>query len=257
MKKDTAVILLGRDGYSSAPCEQMKRLVEALRDNGGHGLVTMAFVDGGSPALPDALALCAARSMGRVLVVPVYLPTDRNLDNWLTRIVRRWLHHNAAAAFAVHMTPPLGDAPELAAAVPALVAQYADAPTAPMSANHASPNSPEWSLIPPHSYHVLLCRGPRCNTAGSGEIAQVLKHCLKAKNMGDDAVLVAQTGCLYPCNLGPVMVVYPEGLWYSGLTVKGVERIVEEHFEGGQIVARYARYPSKQTQQRPSEVEPV
>ena len=255
MTNDTAVILLGRSGYSSAPCEQMNRLIETLRESGAHGLATAAFIDGGSPALPDALGLCATRSIARVLVVPVYLPTDRNLENWLTRIVRRWLHQNAAADFTVYLTPPLGDAPELAAAVLAFVARYADVPMAPLSANQASPNSPVWSLIPPHSYHVLLCRGPRCNAAGSGEIVQVLKQCLKAKNMGDDAVLVAQTGCLYPCNLGPVMVVYPDGLWYSGLTDEGVVRIVEEHFEGGRVVERYVRYPSQQTQQRPTEVE--
>ena len=257
MKKDAAVILLGRSGYGSAPCEQMNRLVGDLRSSGAYGLVTNAFVDGGSPNLPDALELCAACSMAQVLVVPVYLPTDRNLDKWLTRIIRRWLHHNAAADFTVHMTPPLGDAPELAAAVLDLVARYADAPRAPLAANHASTNSPEWSRIPPHRYHALLCRGPRCNTAGSGEIAQVLKRCLKAKSMGDDAVLVAQTGCLYPCNLGPVMVVYPDGLWYGGLSEDGVERIVEEHFEGGQIVAHYARYPSQQAQQRPTKIERV
>lgn len=257
MKKRRAVILLGRNGYSSAPCEQMNRLVAALRERGAFELATSAFIDGGSPTLPDALGLCAAQSMARVLVVPVYLPPDRHLDNWLNRIIRRWLHHNAAADFTVHMTPPLGDAPELAAAVVDLVGRYADMPMAPLSANQASPNSPEWSLIPPHSYHALLCRGPRCNAAGAGEAAQVLKHCLKAKNMGDDAVLVAQTGCLYPCSLGPVMVVYPEGLWYGGLTEKGVERIVEEHFEGGQIVAHYARYPSQQTQQRPTAVEQI
>ncbi|MCY4146302.1 MAG: NAD(P)H-dependent oxidoreductase subunit E [Chloroflexi bacterium] len=257
MKKDTAVILLGRGGYSSAPREQMNRLVEALRENDADRLATSAFIDGGSPALPDALGLCAARGMRRALVVPVHLPTDRNLANWLARVVQRWLHHNADEDFTVHMTPPLGDAPELAGAVLALVARCADAPIRPLSANHASPNSPEWSRIPPHSYHALLCRGPRCNTAGSGEIAQALKQCLKANNMGDDAVLVAQTGCLYPCNLGPIMVVYPEGVWYSGLTEKGVERIVEDHFAGGRAVARYARYPSQQAQQRPAEVEQI
>ncbi len=257
MNKDSAVILLGRNGYSSAPGEQMNRLVEALRESSAHGLATSAFIDGGSPALPDALELCAARGMARVLVVPVYLPSDRNLDNWLNRVVGRWLHHNASANFTVQMTPPLGDAPELATAVAELAARYGEAPMAPLSANHASPNSPEWSLIPPHSYHVLLCRGPRCNTAGAGEAAEALKRRLKAKNMGEDAVLVAQTGCLYPCNLGPVMVVYPDGLWYGGLTDMAVERIVEEHFERGQSVAHYARYPSRQTQQRPTDVEQV
>ena len=75
--------------------------------------------------------------------------------------------------------------------------------------------------------------------------------------MGDDAVFVAQTGCLYPCNSGPVMLVCSEALWRGGLTEKGVKRIVEEHFEGGQVVSRYARYPSQQTEQRPTEVQHV
>ncbi len=257
MKPGTAVILLGRGGYSSAPGEQMGRLVAALRAGGAYGLVTSAFVDGGSPALPAALELCAAQGMARLLIAPVYLPTDRNLDKWLKRLVQRWLQHNPAAGFTVYMTPPLGDAPELAAAVADLVARYAAAPLTPLAANQASPNSPEWSLIPPHSYHALLCRGPRCNSAGAGEAAKALKQCLKAKNMGDDAVLVAQTGCLFPCNLGPLMVVYPEGIWYSGLSEKGIERIVEEHFAGGKVVAHHARYPSRQTQQRPTALEQV
>lgn len=255
MSDNTGVILLGRGGYSRAPTEQMSRLVEALRESEAHGLVTATFIDGSSPTLPDALGLCAAQGVARVLVVPVYLPTDRNLDNWLSRVVRRWLHHHPAADFTVHMTPPLGDAPELAEAVVALVARCVDASGKPLSANHANPNSPEWSVISPHTYHVLVCRGPRCNTAGAGETAQVLKQQLRAKNMGDDEVLVAQTGCLFPCNLGPVMVVYPDGVWYSGLTVTAVTRIVETHFEGGQAVAHYARYPADGPQQRPTDTE--
>lgn len=253
MNNDTAVILLGRGGYSHAPTKQMGLLVEAVVESGRFQSVTAAFIDGGLPSLTDALGLYATKDIARVLVVPVYFPTDRNLDNWLSRVVRRWLHHNASVDFTVYMTPPLGEASELATAVMALVERYADAPEAALSANQANPNSPEWSVIPPHAYHVLICRGPRCNTAGAGEMAQVLKRQLKAKNMGDDEVLVAQTGCLFPCNLGPVMLVYPEGVWYGGLTETATERIVEEHFEAGQVVAHYARYPSQHKQQRPAE----
>ena len=253
MSDDTGVILLGRGGYSRAPTEQMSRLVEALGASEALKRVTAAFIDGGSPTVPDALARCAAQGVGRVLVVPVYLPTDRNLDNWLSRVVRRWLHHHPAANFTVHMTPPLGDAPELAEVVVSLVTRYTVTPGKPLSANHASPNSPEWSVIPLHTYHVLLCRGPRCNTVGAGETAQALKQQLRARNMGDDEVLVAQTGCLFPCNLGPVMVVYPDGVWYGGLTEKAVDHIVDEHLSGGDIVEHYARYPAYGAQQRPTD----
>jgi (2Fe-2S) ferredoxin len=252
MSDETGVILLGRGGYGSAPAEQMGRLVESVSESITARFVTAAFIDGGSPALPDALERCAAQGVERVLVVPVYLPTDRNLDNWLSRVIRRWLHHQPESGFTVHMTTPLGDAPELAEAAASLVSRYVTSPGEPLSANHANPNSPEWSVIPPHTYHVLVCRGPRCNTAGAGETAQALKQQLRAKNMGDDEVLVAQTGCLFPCNLGPVIVVYPDGVWYGGLTETAVVRIGEAHFEGGQVIEHYARYPADGAQQRPT-----
>jgi (2Fe-2S) ferredoxin len=48
--------------------------------------------------------------------------------------------------------------------------------------------------------------------------------------------MVTNTGCLGVCNKGPVVVVYPEGTCYWNVTVDDVERIVEEHIEGGKVV---------------------
>jgi (2Fe-2S) ferredoxin len=59
--------------------------------------------------------------------------------------------------------------------------------------------------------------------------------------------LVAQTGCLYPCNLGPVMVVYPEGVWYGTLDNNTVEQIVQEHFVAGQVVADFCYHRANQS----------
>jgi (2Fe-2S) ferredoxin len=58
-------------------------------------------------------------------------------------------------------------------------------------------------------------------------------------------VHAAQTGCLSPCNLGPTMVVYPEGIWYCELSAAAIDRIVDEHFVGGRVVEEYAREPGR------------
>ena len=65
---------------------------------------------------------------------------------------------------------------------------------------------------------------------------------------GPGHVLAARTGCLYPCNLGPVMVVYPEGTWYCGLDEDTVSRIVDRHFLNGEPVSANAFHPSPDRQ---------
>lgn len=61
----------------------------------------------------------------------------------------------------------------------------------------------------------------------------------RAKDRGiievDGGVLVTRTHCQYPCNLGPIMTVYPDGVWYRIQTVQDIERIVDEHFVGGVV----------------------
>jgi len=115
------------------------------------------------------------------------------------------------------------------------------------------PASPGWSTIPPHRYHVLLCAGPRCATQGSLELWQYLRGRLIARGLatGKDRALLVRTGCLYPCNLGPVMVVYPEGTWYCALTARAIDRIVDEQFAQGQVVDAYARRPGQRRHTRP------
>jgi (2Fe-2S) ferredoxin len=109
---------------------------------------------------------------------------------------------------------------------------------------------PAWSVIPPHKNHVLFCQGPRCTASGSGDLGGYLRKRLKEEGLEENAghVLEAQTGCLFPCNLGPLMVVYPEGTWYCGLDRAAIDRIIEEHFHGGQVVTDYAFNPSPERQ---------
>ena len=99
MTTQTAVILLGRGGYSKAPKEQLERLAQSVRSNTDAELVIEAFIDYSTPSLPEALTSCLSHSLERVLVTPVYLPTDRNLERWLAKVLQRWLHDHPQAAF--------------------------------------------------------------------------------------------------------------------------------------------------------------
>jgi (2Fe-2S) ferredoxin len=51
-------------------------------------------------------------------------------------------------------------------------------------------------------------------------------------------VMVSNTGCLSLCEKGPVVVIYPDNIWYGGVTLDDVEEIINEHIEGGNVLKR-------------------
>ncbi|MBQ6376629.1 MAG: NADH-quinone oxidoreductase subunit NuoF [Lachnospiraceae bacterium] len=85
--------------------------------------------------------------------------------------------------------------------------------------------------------HVLVCGGTGCASSGSAQIQEVFKQQIEAKGL-DKEVAVVQTGCHGLCALGPIVVVYPEGTFYSQVKVEDVEEIVAEHLLKGRIVER-------------------
>ncbi len=85
--------------------------------------------------------------------------------------------------------------------------------------------------------NVLVCGGTGCTSSNSLQIAEKLKEELKAKGL-EKEVNVITTGCFGLCALGPIMVVYPEGSFYSMVKIEDVPEIVEEHLNKGRIVTR-------------------
>ena len=85
--------------------------------------------------------------------------------------------------------------------------------------------------------HVLICGGTGCTSSGSAKIHEEFDRLLKEKGL-ENEVKVVQTGCFGLCALGPVVVVYPEGSFYSLVKVEDVKEIVEEHLLKGRIVDR-------------------
>ena len=85
--------------------------------------------------------------------------------------------------------------------------------------------------------HVLVCGGTGCTSSGSQQIIQTLKEELK-KNRLQNEVAVVKTGCHGLRAEGPVMIVYPEAVFYSKVRPEDVEEIVSEHLLKGRIVER-------------------
>lgn len=84
---------------------------------------------------------------------------------------------------------------------------------------------------------VLVCGGTGCTSSNSEKIIQKLNEEIKAKGLNNE-VNVVKTGCFGLCSLGPIMIVYPEGCFYSMVKPEDIPEIVEEHLLKGRIVTR-------------------
>ena len=85
--------------------------------------------------------------------------------------------------------------------------------------------------------HVLVCAGAGCVSSGCKAVQQALVTELEANDLQDE-VRVVETGCIGSCDLGPVVVVYPEGVFYQKVSPQDVTEIVSEHLGKGRPVQR-------------------
>jgi (2Fe-2S) ferredoxin len=109
-----------------------------------------------------------------------------------------------------------------------------------------------WSRLPPFRCHVLLCQGPRCATRGAGDLWAHFEARLQTEGLRpDEEILVTRTGCLFPCNRGPVMVVYPSATWYGALSEEAVTQVVAEHLKQGTPLLPHIITPGHEAQRRP------
>ena len=81
-------------------------------------------------------------------------------------------------------------------------------------------------------YNILVCGGTGCTSSHSDKIVDALHAEIKARGLEKD-VNVVLTGCFGLCALGPIMIVYPEGAFYSRMDINNVPRVIEEHIIGG------------------------
>lgn len=85
---------------------------------------------------------------------------------------------------------------------------------------------------------VLVCAGGACISSGEASVREALKREIRKYGL-DEVVRVVETGCMGACSLGPIIVIYPEGVFYQKLTPQAAEKIVQEHLLKGRIVQEY------------------
>ena len=95
----------------------------------------------------------------------------------------------------------------------------------------------------PHPYrkHVFVCTGPRCAPESSPALYAHLKIRLKELGLteGPERIHRTQSHCFGVCQGGPILVVYPEGIWYHHVTAEKLERIIQEHLIGNKPVREF------------------
>ena len=95
----------------------------------------------------------------------------------------------------------------------------------------------KFPILDGYSKHVLVCGGTGCTSSDSLKIIEKLEEEIK-KNGKENEIGIVKTGCFGLCALGPIMIVYPEGAFYSRVSVDDIPEIVSEHLVNGNIVTR-------------------
>ena len=85
--------------------------------------------------------------------------------------------------------------------------------------------------------HILICGGTGCTSSGSAQLLKRSEELLEQNGLTKEIKLV-HTGCFGLCEAGPVVIVYPEGAFYSRVTPEDIPEVVAEHLVKGRIVTR-------------------
>lgn len=240
-----AVLLVAKSAFAAAPHQDMQRLATLAGQLRGAQTVRIAFTEQGTPSLREALGALIDEDVEHVLLVPLMLPLEPSFQNWLTKTLKRWRALDPRAWPSLSITA----SPTSSALMARLLEDLAETAQELDLSPSARPAG-EGSLVPAQKRRVLVCQGAPCNSAGADVIWGHLRNQQERRKLRvtGDGTMTAKSTCLGPCNLAPVMQVFPEGTYYGGVTEAAVDRIVAEHLLGGRIVEDFAYHPTGRKQ---------
>jgi (2Fe-2S) ferredoxin len=241
----------------SAPNLSKRRLEQLRADTSAASPVPSMLIrleDTGT-SLPQALDMLSAAGHQTILVQPLGLPFTESLLAWLPGAAASWRASSQRMDVDIRIGREIGaDAGIIAGAVTWSLDHAEDAE--PVATVRPSLGKPGWQNPPDFTYHLLVCTGPRCQYRDAASLLHSLKDETARQGISDQC-LTARTGCLFPCNQGPMVAVYPRGEWYRLPDADSVRRFVGEVLVKGETVsdllihtAKSLRRPSIQTQEQ-------
>lgn len=221
VRPDAVVVCVSQQHLSAARQRELTALVKAASPVPA----LLVRLEGSGPHLGDALDELVAAGHRNILVQPLGLPFSQSLAAWLPGVLAHWRHERTRDDIVLLLGP---DQAVDAATIKHIVGAAVDAAgtAEPIADLRPSLGKPGWDHVPPFRHHLIVCTGPRCAYRGAPNLSQALGRELTRTGLADDC-MVTTTGCIYPCNKGPLLAAYPRGEWYRLLDDEAVSRFVE------------------------------
>lgn len=241
----SAILLIAKSAFAAAPHQEMQRLAKLAASLRPGAIVRFAFTEQGTPSLHEALVGLLEEDLDDLVVVPLVLPMEPSFHIWLKKSLARWQAADPRPWPALSIASDIASSPSMAQLLEELLKTSEELPVPSVRASAA-----EGSLVPHQKRRVLVCEGGACNSAGADAIWGHLRNQQERRKLRvtGDGTMTAKSTCLGPCNLAPVLQVFPEGTYYGGVTEQAVDRIITEHLLAGHIVEDFAYHPTGRKQ---------
>jgi sirohydrochlorin ferrochelatase/(2Fe-2S) ferredoxin len=258
----TALVVVGRGASDPDSNGDFCKVVRLLGEGRGFGWVHPTFIGITKPLVEDSLELLARARPERILVLPYFLFSGRLMDKLSGQVAAfqarfPWIrtqlapHLGASARMFGLLDERVRGAIDGDQPLPCDTCVYR-APVAGIGAEVGGLRALLWSLrhsfthtqAMPHVHahrplakHVLVCCNADCADRGSVSLLGSLRRLGKEVGRERD-IRITRTSCMGRCGEGPTVAVYPDGVWYRGVTPGDAGELVREHLLGDRLVSR-------------------
>lgn len=214
---------------------KMARLRQAL-DSFTDGPADLIRLEREGEGLWAALDRVAQSGAQQVTLRPLGLPAADSLLAWITGAVGEWVSKQGPGAPEVWITDDLSDQQEVLAIIGGSQPERRRITPCPQGALGKG-----WDRPPAHRHHILVCTGPRCHLRDAPDLLGLMKAEIARAGISNGC-LVSSAGCLFPCNSGPVVVLYPGGQWFRLPDAKAINAFVSRVLVDGQRLEEYETF---------------
>lgn len=240
-----AVLLIAKSAFAAAPHADMAHIADLMARHYPNAVLRYAFTEQGTPSLKDALLALVENDYTHLTIAPLVLPMEPSFQIWLEKVIQRWQEESGRSWPPIAITAHIAKSPILVDLIGELLAS-----ATPLQQTGDVKTLAEGSLVPPQKRRVIVCHGGPCTAAGAEAIWCHLRNQQQKQKLrtSGDGTMTAKSTCLGPCNLAPVMQVFPEGTYYGGVTEVAIDRIISEHLLDGKPVEAFAYHPTGRKQ---------